>query len=77
MRDDWVRFDTDEERQAHREAKQRYREARRKNDKRIAPWDNFQARNAGEDLEAETPAADPDPPDLDTNLPAFDPDPDF
>jgi hypothetical protein len=62
MRDDWERFDTDEQREAHREAKQRYRQARRKNEKRVAPWDNFQSRNAAEDLEAPSPATEPDPP---------------
>lgn len=77
MRDDWAEFETDEEREEHRAAKQRWRENRRRSSTRIAPWDNFQARAAGEDPDAPTPAADPDPPEGESDPPPRDDDPDF
>lgn len=66
-RDDWLKSDTDEEREERYEAKSRYRDARQARDDRAAPWDNFPLKvslaKAADDKESPSPATEPDPPD--------------
>jgi hypothetical protein len=63
-RDEWNESTTDAEREARRQAKADYRDARRSRDDRVAPWDNFPLKNAIEgDRESPTQATVPgDPP---------------
>ena len=67
MRDDWLRSDTDEEREERYDAKSRYRVARQARNDRVAPWDNFPLKvslaDAAADKESPPPATEPDPPD--------------
>lgn len=66
-RDEYLKSDTDEEREERYDAKSRYREARRTRDDRAAPWDNFPLKvslaDAAAEKESPSPGTEPDPPD--------------
>lgn len=65
-RDEWLESSTASARELRNEAKSAYRDARRKREDRVAPWDNFPLKDAldsAEAKEAPTPATEPDPPD--------------
>jgi len=65
-RDEWLKSPTELARQERRDAKARYRQARKERKDRAAPWDNFPLKQSLEniaEMASETPDAEPDPPD--------------